>query len=71
MIQQQAHWIPYELKARDVDRQLFTREQLLQQQKMKSFLQRIIKSYDNPKCRRSWGKPDHALTSSTKPHIYG
>ena len=24
--------------------------------------------YDNPKCRKSWGKPSHALTSSAKPN---
>ena len=33
MIQKQAHWVPYELKPRDVDRRFVTCELLLQQQK--------------------------------------
>ncbi|KAG5318890.1 MOS1T transposase, partial [Pseudoatta argentina] len=27
--------------------------------------------YDNPKRRKSWGKPGHASTSSAKPNIHG
>jgi len=27
--------------------------------------------YDNPKKRKSWGLPGHALTSTAKPNIYG
>ncbi|KAG5315348.1 MOS1T transposase, partial [Pseudoatta argentina] len=42
MIQKQGHWVPYEL--------------LLQRQKRKDFLHRIVTS-DNPKRRKSWGKP--------------
>jgi len=37
MIQKQEHWVPYDLKPRDVERRLFTCEQLLQRQKRKSF----------------------------------
>ncbi|GBL96610.1 hypothetical protein AVEN_207782-1 [Araneus ventricosus] len=32
MIQKQCHWVPYQLKGRDVERRLFTYEQLLQWQ---------------------------------------
>jgi len=27
--------------------------------------------YDNPKQKKSWGKPGHASTSTAKPDIYG
>ncbi|KAG5307607.1 MOS1T transposase, partial [Pseudoatta argentina] len=49
MIQKQGYWVPYEL--------------LLQRQKRKGFLHRIVTAdekwihYDNPKRRKSWGKP--------------
>ena len=68
MIQKQGHWVPYELKPRDVERRLFTCEQLLQREKRKGFLHRIVTDdekwihHDNPKRRRSWGKPGHAST---------
>ncbi|KAG5319461.1 MOS1T transposase, partial [Pseudoatta argentina] len=63
MIQKQGHWVPYEL--------------LLHRQKRKGFLHRIVTGdekwihYDNPKRRKSWGKPGHASTSSAKPNIHG
>ena len=38
MVQKQGHWVPYELKPRDVERRLVTCEQLLQQQEKKRFL---------------------------------
>ena len=66
IIQNQGYWVLYELKPRDVKRSLFTWEQLLQQQKRKVFLHRIMTDnekwiqYDNPKHRRSWSKPSHA-----------
>ncbi|KAG5322818.1 MOS1T transposase, partial [Pseudoatta argentina] len=47
-----------------------SRELLLQRQKRKGFLHRIVTGdekwihYDNPKRRKSWGKPGHASTSS-------
>ncbi|KAG5315673.1 MOS1T transposase, partial [Pseudoatta argentina] len=47
-----------------------SRELLLQRQKRKDFLHRIVTGdekwihYDNPKRRKSWGKPGHASTSS-------
>lgn len=42
MIQKQTHWIPYELKARDVERRILTCELLLQRRKRKSLLHRIV-----------------------------
>jgi len=35
MIQKQGNWVPYELKPRDIERQFFTCEQLIQRQKTK------------------------------------
>ncbi|KAG5322549.1 MOS1T transposase, partial [Pseudoatta argentina] len=69
MIQKQGHWVPYELKPRDVERRFGTCELLLQRQRRKDFLHRIVTGdenwihYDNPKRRKSWGKPGHASTS--------
>ena len=77
MVQKQGHWVPYELKPRDVERRFFTCEQLLQRQNRKGFLHRIVTGdekwirYDNPKRRKSWGKPGHASTSTAKPNIHG
>ncbi|KAG5318880.1 MOS1T transposase, partial [Pseudoatta argentina] len=42
MIQKQGHWVPYELKPRDVERRFDTCELLLQRQKRKGFLHRIV-----------------------------
>ena len=61
MIQKQENWVPYELKLRDVERCLFVYEQLLERQRRKGFLHRIVIGdekwvpYDNPKRRKSWG----------------
>ncbi|GBP33999.1 General transcription factor IIH subunit 1 [Eumeta japonica] len=60
MILKQGHWVPYELKPRDVERRFLTCELLLQQQKRKGSLHRIATGdekwihYDNPKRRKSW-----------------
>ena len=62
-IQKQGHWVPYELKPRDVERRFVTCELLLQQQKSKGFLHRIVTGdekwihYDNPKRRKSGVNP--------------
>jgi len=62
MIQKQGNWVPYDLKSRDVERCLFACEQLLEMQKRKGFLHRIVTEdekwvhYDNSK-RKSWGLP--------------
>ena len=75
MIQKQGNWVPYELKLRDVERRLFACEQLLERQRRKGFLHRIMTGdekwihYDNPKRRKSWGVPGHASTA--KPNIHG
>ncbi|KAG5322599.1 MOS1T transposase, partial [Pseudoatta argentina] len=42
MIQKQGNWVPYELKPRDVERRLFACEQLLERQRRKEFLHRIV-----------------------------
>lgn len=76
MVQKQGNWVPYELKPRDVERRLFACEQLLKRQNRKGFLHRIVTGdekwihYDNPKRRKSWGKPGHASTSMAKPNIH-
>ncbi|KAG5319580.1 MOS1T transposase, partial [Pseudoatta argentina] len=59
MIQKQGHWVSYELKPRDVERRFGTCELLLQRQKRKDFLTGDEKwiHYNNPKRRKSWGKP--------------
>jgi len=42
IIQKQGNWVPFELKPRDVERQFFTCEQLIQRQQRKSFLHRTV-----------------------------
>ncbi|KAG5319404.1 MOS1T transposase, partial [Pseudoatta argentina] len=46
MIQKQGHWVPYELKPRDVERRFGTCELLLQRQKRKGFLGSLSTSID-------------------------
>jgi [histone H3]-lysine36 N-dimethyltransferase SETMAR len=59
MIQKQGNWVPHELKPRDVERRFFACVQLLQRQKRKGFLHRIVTGdekwvhYDNPKRRKA------------------
>lgn len=77
MIQKQGNWVPHELKPRDVERRFFTCEQLLQRQKRKGFLHRIVTGdekwirYDNPKRKKAWVKPGQPSTSTAKPNIHG
>lgn len=77
MIQKQGNWVPYELKPRDVERRFFTCEQLLERQKRKGFLNRIVTGdekwirYDNPKRRKSYGYPGHTSSSTARPNIHG
>jgi histone-lysine N-methyltransferase SETMAR len=53
-IQKQGNWVPHELKPRDVERRFCMSEILLQRQKKKGFLHRIVTGdekwiyYDNP-----------------------
>jgi len=42
MIQKQGNWMPYDLMPRDVERRLFACEQLLERQRGKGFLHRIV-----------------------------
>ncbi|CAK9812396.1 Mariner Mos1 transposase [Anthophora quadrimaculata] len=77
MIQKEGSWVPYDLKPRDVERRLFACEQLLQRQKRKGFLHRIVTGdekwiyYDNPKRKKSWVKPGQAVASTPKRNIHG
>jgi len=77
MVQNQGNWVLYELKPRDVEWRLFACEQLLERQRRKGFLHRIVTGdekwfhYDNPKRRKSWGVPGHACTLTAKPNIHG
>ena len=77
MIQKFGHWVPYELKPRDVERRFCMSEMLLERFKKKSFLHRIVTGdekwiyYDNPKRKKSYGYPGHASTSTAKPDIHG
>ena len=58
MIQKQGNWVPYDLKPRNVERRLFACEQLLERQRRKGFLHRIVTGdenwfhYVNPKRRK-------------------
>ena len=76
-IQKQGNWVPYELKLRDVERRFCMCEQLLQRQKRKGFLHRIVTGdekwihYDNPKRKKSYVKPGQPSTSTPKPNIHG
>ena len=76
IIQKQGTWVPYDLRSRDVERRYFACEQLLQRQKMKGFLHRIVTGdekwiyYSNTKRRKSWELPGLASTSSARPNIH-
>ena len=77
MIRKVGHWVPYELKPRDVERRFMACEQLLQRHKRKGFLHRIVTGdekwvhYDNPKRRATYGYPGHASTSTSAQNIHG
>jgi histone-lysine N-methyltransferase SETMAR len=76
MIRKVGNWVPYELRPRDVERRFFACEQLLERQKRKGFLHRIVTGdekwirYDNPKRRGTYGYPGHASTSTARPNIH-
>ena len=77
MNQKQGHWMPYELKPRNVERHFVSCELLLQRQKRKGFLHRIVTGdekwihYDNPRRIKSLSKPGHSSISSAKPNNHG
>ena len=58
MIQKEGNWVPYELKPRAIEQRLFTCEQLLERQRRKGFLHRIVTGDEK------WGVPGHASTST-------
>ncbi|UYV83948.1 SETMAR [Cordylochernes scorpioides] len=78
MVQKQGNWVPYELKPGNIEHRICTCELLLKRQNRKGFfLHRIVTGdekwihYDNPKRRKSWGKPGHASASTAKLNIHG
>lgn len=77
MIRKVGHWVPYELKPRDVERRFFTSKQLLERHKRKGFLHRIVTGdekwvhYNNPKRRATYGYPGHASSSTAVQNIHG
>ena len=46
-------------------------EQLLERQRRKGFLHRIVSGFITIKRRKSWGVLGHASTSTAKPNIQG
>ncbi|KAG5319660.1 MOS1T transposase, partial [Pseudoatta argentina] len=68
MIQKQGHWVPYELKPRDVERRFGTCELLLQRHRIVTGDEKWI-HYDNPKRRKSWGKPGPQNQTTLRPHV--
>ncbi|KAG5317867.1 MOS1T transposase, partial [Pseudoatta argentina] len=56
MIQKQGHWVPYELKPRDVERRFGTCELLLQRQKRKGFLNIAAVMYIRLRCSHECDK---------------
>ncbi|KAL0130804.1 hypothetical protein PUN28_002426 [Cardiocondyla obscurior] len=77
MIQKQGHWLPHQLKQRDIEKRFFTCEQLLQRHRKKGFLYSIVTGgqkwvhYDNPKKRKGTNRPTQPSTSSTNPNSHG
>ena len=75
-IQKLGNWVPHELKPRDVERRFCISEMLLERNKRKSFLHRIVTGdekwihYDNPKRLKSYGPPGHVPNSTAKPNIH-
>ncbi|KAG5318068.1 MOS1T transposase, partial [Pseudoatta argentina] len=67
MIQKQGHWVPYELKPRSTA-STAEKKRFFASHRIVTGDEKWI-HYDNPKRRKSWGKPGHASTSSAKPHV--
>ncbi|KAG5307760.1 MOS1T transposase, partial [Pseudoatta argentina] len=62
MIQKQGHWVPYELKPRTTA-STAEKKRFFASHRIVTGDEKWI-HYDNPKRRKSWGKPGHASTSS-------
>jgi [histone H3]-lysine36 N-dimethyltransferase SETMAR len=75
-IQKQGHWVPHELKPRDVERRFCMSEMLIARHKKKSFLHRIVTGdekwiyYDNPKRKKSYCKRGQSTKSTPKQNIH-
>ena len=76
MIQKMSHWVPHELKDRDVERRKTICELLLERQKRKGFLHRIVTGdekwfyYENPKRKKARVKPGEPGPSQSKRNIH-
>ena len=76
-IQKEGKWMPYELTERNKEKRKTSCEILIERQKRKAFLHRIITGdekwiyFDNPKRKRSWVDPDQPATTSAKRDIHG
>lgn len=76
MIQKMSHWLPHELKERDIERRKTICEILVDRQKRKGFLHRIVTGdekwiyYENPKRRKSWVIPGEPAPSQPKRNIH-
>ncbi|KAG5316027.1 MOS1T transposase, partial [Pseudoatta argentina] len=66
MVQKQGHWVPYELKPRTTA-STAEKKRFFASHRIVTGDEKWI-PYDNPKRRKSWGKPGHASTSSAKPN---
>ncbi|KAG5313058.1 MOS1T transposase, partial [Pseudoatta argentina] len=60
MIQKQGHWVPYELKPRTTA-STAEKKRFFASHRIVTGEEKWI-HYDNPKRRKSWGKPGHAST---------
>lgn len=75
-IQKQGVWVPHELTERAIATRLTMCDLLLQRQKRKSFLHRIVTGdekwiyYDNPKRPKAWVKPGEPGPSTPKRNIH-
>ncbi|KAG5317212.1 MOS1T transposase, partial [Pseudoatta argentina] len=58
MIQKQGHWVPYELKPRTTA-STAEKKRFFASHRIVTGDEKWI-HYDNPKRRKSWGKPGHA-----------
>lgn len=80
LIQKQGHWLPYELKPRDVERRFLLADLLLERQQRKRFLHRIVTGdekwihYDNPKMKKGYahrGEPLPSTSQTPRRNIHG
>jgi len=76
LVQKLGNWLPHELTERAIANRLTMSELLLQRQKRKSFLHRIITGdekwiyYDNPKRLKGWVQPGEPGPLSPKRNIH-